>query len=42
MMNIVNGGCHANNRLDFQEFMIILGLKTFKDSLRCGYEVFYS
>ncbi len=42
MMNIVNGGCHANNRLDFQEFMIIpLGLKTFKDSLRCGCEVFY-
>ena len=42
MMNIVNGGCHANNRLDFQEFMIIpLGFKTFKDSLRCGCEVFY-
>ena len=42
MMNIVNGGCHANNRIDFQEFMIIpLGFKTFKDSLRCGCEVFY-
>jgi enolase len=42
MMNIVNGGCHANNRLDFQEFMIIpLGFKSFKDSLRCGCEVFY-
>ena len=42
MMNIVNGGCHANNRLDFQEFMIIpLGFKTFKDSLRCGCEVFH-
>ena len=42
MMNIVNGGCHANNQLDFQEFMIIpLGFKTFKDSLRCGCEVFH-
>ncbi len=42
MMNIVNGGCHANNNLDFQEFMIIpLGFNSFKDSLRAGCEIFY-
>ena len=42
MMNIVNGGCHANNKLDFQEFMIIpLGFNNFKDSLRCGCEIFH-
>ncbi len=42
MMNIINGGCHANNNLDFQEFMIIpLGFKSFKESLRAGCEVFY-
>ena len=35
LMNIVNGGCHSNNKLDFQEFMIIpLGFTSFKDSLR--------
>ena len=35
MMNIVNGGCHANNNLDFQEFMIIpCGFETFKEALR--------
>ena len=43
MMNIVNGGCHANNNLDFQEFMIIpCGFETFKEALRAGCEVFYS
>ena len=42
LMNIVNGGCHSNNKLDFQEFMIIpLGFSSFKDSLRAGCEVFH-
>ena len=42
MMNIVNGGCHANNKLDFQEFMIIpLGFNYFRESLRCGCEIFH-
>ena len=43
MMNIVNGGCHANNNLDFQEFMIIpCGFETFREALRAGCEIFYS
>ena len=43
MMNIVNGGCHANNSLDFQEFMIIpCGFDTFKEALRAGCEIFNS
>ena len=42
MMNIINGGCHSNNALDFQEFMIIPAhFKSFKESLRAGCEVFY-
>jgi enolase len=42
MMNIVNGGCHANNNLDFQEFMIIpCGFETFREALRAGCEIFY-
>jgi len=41
MMNVVNGGAHANNRLDFQEFMIVpVGRQTFREALRCGAEVF--
>jgi len=41
MMNVVNGGAHANNRLDFQEFMIVpVGQQTFREALRCGAEVF--
>jgi enolase len=41
MMNVVNGGAHANNSLDLQEFMIIpAGLPTFRDALRCGSEIF--
>src|SRR3954470_24746339 len=41
MMNVVNGGAHANNRLDMQEFMIVpVGFKTLRDPLRCGAEVF--
>ncbi len=43
MMNIVNGGCHSNNNLDFQEFMIIPAkFNSFKESLRAGCEVFQS
>ena len=42
MMNIINGGCHSNNALDFQEFMIIPAhFKSFKESLRAGCEVFF-
>ncbi len=41
MMNVINGGAHANNSLDLQEFMIIpAGLATFRDALRCGAEIF--
>ncbi len=41
MMNILNGGAHANNNLDFQEFMIIpIGAPTFSEALRYGVEVF--
>ena len=40
-MNVVNGGAHANNSLDIQEFMIIpAGMPTFRDALRCGAEIF--
>lgn len=43
MMNIINGGKHADNNVDFQEFMIIpAGLNTFSDALRAGAEVFHS
>ncbi|MDH4172825.1 MAG: phosphopyruvate hydratase [Betaproteobacteria bacterium] len=43
MMNVVNGGAHANNNLDIQEFMIVpVGAKSFSDALRCGAEVFQS
>jgi enolase len=43
MMNIVNGGRHADNNLDFQEFMIIpAGAKSFREALRMGTEVFHS
>ncbi len=41
MMNVINGGAHANNSLDLQEFMVIpLGLPTFREALRCGAEIF--
>jgi enolase 1/2/3 len=41
MMNVINGGAHANNSLDIQEFMIVpVGATTFRDALRCGAEVF--
>ncbi len=43
MMNIINGGEHANNNLDFQEFMILpVGQNSFREALRCGAEVFHS
>ena len=42
MMNIINGGQHANNPIDVQEFMIMpLGFDNFSDALRCGTEVFH-
>ena len=42
MMNIINGGEHANNSVDIQEFMIIpAGAPSFKEALRCGTEVFH-
>src|SRR5262249_10810098 len=41
MMNIINGGVHADNPIDFQEFMILpVGAATFADALRAGVEVF--
>lgn len=43
MMNIINGGAHANNGIDIQEFMIMpLGFERFSEALRCGVEVFHS
>ena len=42
MMNIINGGAHADNSLDFQEFMIIPNRDTIKERLRVGAEVFHT
>ena len=43
MMNVINGGAHANNSLDLQEFMIIpLGAPTFREAVRAGAEVFHA
>ena len=43
MMNIVNGGAHATNTIDFQEFMIVpIGAESFAESLRMGAEVFHA
>lgn len=43
MMNVINGGAHANNSLDLQEFMIIpVGAPSFREALRYGAEVFHS
>jgi enolase len=43
MMNIINGGAHANNSLDIQEFMILpVGAPTFREALRYGAEVFHT
>jgi len=42
MMNILNGGAHADNKIDFQEFMIMpVGASTFSEALRMGTEVFH-
>jgi len=43
MMNVINGGAHANNNLDIQEFMILpVGAQSFREALRCGAEVFHN
>ena len=42
MMNILNGGVHASNGLDFQEFMIVPSKSEYKDNLRMGSEIFHS
>lgn len=42
MMNVINGGAHAKNALDFQEFMIVpIGASSFRDALRMGAEVYH-
>jgi enolase len=43
MMNILNGGAHADNGIDFQEFMVMpVGAPTFAEALRCGAEIFHA
>ncbi|MCD4826460.1 MAG: phosphopyruvate hydratase [Acholeplasmataceae bacterium] len=43
MMNIINGGSHADNNVDFQEFMILpVGAKSFREALRMGAEIFHN
>jgi enolase len=43
MMNILNGGAHADNRIDFQEFMVLpVGAPDFAEALRCGAEIFHA
>ncbi|HMV54948.1 MAG TPA: phosphopyruvate hydratase [Rhodocyclaceae bacterium] len=43
MMNVINGGAHANNSLDFQECMIMpVGAESFREALRCGAEIFHA
>jgi len=43
MMNIINGGCHANNKLDFQEFMILpVGFDLVSSSIKAGAEIFHT
>ncbi|MFZ9616241.1 MAG: phosphopyruvate hydratase [Fluviibacter sp.] len=43
MMNIINGGEHANNSLNIQEFMIMpVGVESFREALRCGAEIFHA
>ncbi|NDU12683.1 phosphopyruvate hydratase, partial [Francisella tularensis subsp. holarctica] len=43
MMNVINGGSHADNNVDMQEFMIVpAGFDTFSEALRCGTEVFHT
>ena len=43
MMNIINGGAHADNPVDFQEFMVMpIGLPNFTEAMRCGTEIFHA
>ena len=43
MMNIINGGAHADNGIDFQEFMVMpVGAPSFSEALRCGTEIFHA
>jgi enolase len=43
MMNVINGGVHADNSLDMQEFLIVpVGFTSFREALRCGAEVFHA
>ena len=43
MMNILNGGAHADNKIDFQEFMVMpVGAENFSEALRCGTEIFHA
>ena len=43
MMNILNGGAHADNNVDFQEFMVMpVGASSFNEALRCGAEIFHN
>jgi enolase len=43
LMNVLNGGAHADNRVDFQEFMVVpLGAPTYREALRIGAEVFHA
>ena len=43
MMNIINGGAHADNSVDMQEFMVLpVGMPSFSEALRCGVEVFHA
>ena len=43
MMNILNGGAHADNPIDFQEFMVMpVGAQSFSEALRCGTEIFHA
>jgi enolase len=43
MMNIINGGAHADNNVDMQEFMVLpAGLPSFSEALRCGVEIFHA
>ncbi len=43
LMNVINGGAHADNNLDCQEFMIVpAGFETFSEALRCGAEIFHT
>ncbi|MBA3582360.1 MAG: phosphopyruvate hydratase [Gammaproteobacteria bacterium] len=43
MMNIINGGAHADNSVDMQEFMVLpIGVSSFSEALRCGGEIFHA